>query len=128
MKRKLAITAIVALAIGFVGLAGGFTKSETWHHDPCEQHSRKTQYDEWHKCITDVYYFEAKCDVFMGTGTYDPNNPFADLDCDPVSVWLNDETMSYQKVVFDPRSTAMFAIGGVIILLSLYIMTDKMKA
>ena len=121
MKRKLAVTAIVALAIGFFGLAGGFTKSETWHHDPCEQHSRKTQYDEWHKCITDVYYFEDSCDT--PEEVFDERN-----NCEPVMAWLNDETMSYQKVVFDPRSTAMFAMGGAIILLSLYIMTDKMKA
>ncbi len=106
MKRKLAITAIVVLAIGFFGLAGGFTKSETWWHDPCEQYPREAQ--EHHDCLSDIYYVEDNCD--------DPEELFVEENnCDVVLAWLSDESMSYQKVVFDPRSTVMFAMGGLII-------------
>ena len=110
MKQRLFITAIVVLAIAFFGLAGGFTKSETRHHDPCEQYSVKTEYDEWHDCLNDVYYFEENCDTVEEI--FDEKN-----NCEPVTAWLTDETWSYQKIVFDPKSTAMFAIGGAIIAL-----------
>lgn len=86
MKRKLAITAIVALAIGFVGLAGGFTKSGS--------HSETT-------CV-------------------DPDDPLGIMSANPLSKYLGDEWCYAHEVkseVFDPRSTAMFAIGGAIIAL-----------
>ena len=110
IKHKLVITAIVALAIAFFGLAGGFTKSETRHHDPCEQYSVETEYDEWHDCLDDIYYFEENCDTVEEI--FDEKN-----NCEPVTAWLTDETWSYQKIVFDPKSTAMFVIAGAIIAL-----------
>ena len=108
--KALKTASLVFLVVLFIGIAGGFTKSETRHHDPCEQYSVETEYDEWHDCLDDIYYSEENCDTFEKI--FDEKN-----DCEPVTAWLTDETWSYQKIVFDPKSTALFVIVGAIIAL-----------
>jgi hypothetical protein len=109
LKHKRILGALVyLLSIVLFGLAGGFTKSETWHYDPCKQYSIKTEKSKWDDCLSDIYWIEENCDT--------PDEIFIDENnCDPLLAWLNDEMMSYQKVVFDARSTTMFIIASVII-------------
>lgn len=100
MKRKLAITAIVVLTIGFVGLAGGFTneKYHTYNTAGCDAETEEiTNADgtlEFHIDMPDA------CWSWTGVFGKDEEDPSLGT-----------------RTVFDPRSTAMFVIGGAIIAL-----------
>ena len=94
MKRKSMFVAIVVLAIGFIGLAGGFTKDGTRSVTTC----------------------------------VDPDDPLGILSENPSRKYLGDELcyahevkseMEVKSEVFDPRSTAMFVIAGLIIAIAI---------
>ncbi len=125
MKRKLIITAIVALAIGFVGLAGGFTNSvgfTTGITAVCRNADgvKVTNADDpndWYISYKKGWWMnnsEAVLDGWCGESAqqqygYTLNEEKWEDDC-----VLSSGCDEY-KQKFDPRSTAMFVIGGLII-------------
>ena len=141
MKRKLVITAIVALAIGFVGLAGGFTKTVAVSRgvsnvcrnaegikvvnpdDPLDLHI--DDYDEhpWAEYFGDEQnskpqdgwcgeYAQQRYGYTLNEVPYEHPCPYTKAE----GYTKADERRNCEyKKEFDPRSTAMFAIGGLII-------------
>ena len=122
IKHKLVITAIVALAIAFIGIAGGFTKTEygSW-------------VDELEKCSIPVPFTpQDRLEQLRQANT----NPFMPQDwlkkekqeCEAVGgVWEKGEKYFREvnktrpntpyRTRFDPKSTALFVIAGAIIAL-----------
>lgn len=95
MKSKLAVAGIVALIIGFVGIAGGFTKRVAFTEV------------EWCGNPLSKYVDEQ----------YDPENPLGLCFGDYKPLYTTEEPCHpeqgqycYYKTEFDPRSTAMFVM------------------
>lgn len=89
--------AMVVLTIGFISLAGGFTKHGTRSVTTC----------------------------------VDPDDPLGILSSTTLSKYLGDEWCYAHEVkseVFDPRSTAMFVIAGLIIAIAIRLRKVKREA
>lgn len=137
MKRKLAITAIVALAIGFVGLADGFTKTVAVRIgfpyvcrnaegikvvNPDDPSGSQMAYkDGWSWWLDEDglpqdgwcgEYAQRKYGYTLNKEPYENPCPFTKAE--GYTKAEERRNCDYKKE-FDPRSTAMFAIGGVII-------------
>lgn len=141
MKRKLVITAIVVLAIGFVGLAGGFTKTVAvsrgvsnvcrnaegikvvnpddlldLHIDDYDEHPWAKHFgDEQNSKPKNGWCGEYAQRTYGYTLNEEPwENPCPFSEIEGYTKAQERSNCEYKKE-FDPRSTAMFVIGGVII-------------
>jgi len=137
MKQKLIITAIVALAIGFVGVAGGFTKTvavEKGTRWVCRNADGVRVVNPDDLLELDMRYLgvgapwgddsedtveDGWCGEWMRQQyEYTLNKEPYERDCDIIGSTDKEAVLIDKceyKTVFDPRNTAMFVIGGAII-------------